>query len=220
MNHSFNPSLTDDKLCSVCKRDFTMHTNSATCESCDRERCNVELHDNIAMCHACQELHRESMKHVISDSRAIDSSLRYNGDFFNAATIPTIELKHAIDSDESLSADEKQWKFQATLAERYEHFKDVVFLKEEEVHQAKLQLLHISKTLREFGDNVRKEVRERIKQADEKYIPQVAKGIPKVKVKEKLSPMENMILSIMNTAKENNKIMTREQAIELITKGK
>lgn len=203
-----------------------MHTTGATCESCDRTDCNVELIGNTAMCYTCANMHNASLKasytpkQVIEDSRAIDSSLTYNGDFFNAATIPTIELKRAIDSDDSLSEDEKQWKFQSELAARYEHFKDVVFLKQEELHQANLQVLHISKTIREFGDNVRKEVRERIKQADEKYIPQVPKGVVKVKVKAKLSPMDNMIASIMDTAKASGKVMTREQAIELITKGK
>src|SRR5258706_15816884 len=107
MNHSFKPSQSDDKICLVCKRPFLMHTTEASCESCDRERCNVELMDNIAMCNSCAILHQESMKQVLVDSRAIDSSLTYNGDFFNASTIPTMELKRAIDTDDSLSADEK-----------------------------------------------------------------------------------------------------------------
>jgi hypothetical protein len=157
------------------------------------KQCAPNRTDKLIEIHTEAIKKQEPIRDIINESRAIDSSITYNGDVFNAKTIAHIDLKKAIWADSSLSEDEKQFKFQSELAARYQHLKAVVFELDNKKHDAVVEQLAIGQTLRDLGNSIRAEISAKLKELDNQYQPTIKKPIkPSVKV-EKKSPMDRLI---------------------------
>jgi hypothetical protein len=221
VKHTFTTSQLNPKECATCRRGIMDHLRTAKCESCDAiGECNVI--DNILMCESCEREHLLATKEVIetkiadaqsviAEAKKIDSTIRYNGDFFNAKTIAIAEIKETIWKDDSIPKEEKQFKFQSVIAARYENLKQVIFKLDEQKHDATVEQLAITKTLRDLGTELRDEIRAKIKEVDSTYVPVKIK--PKIKAAKK-TPMDRMIeaLALM-------KNISHDEAAILIKKG-
>lgn len=211
-SHSFAKSVLDTDKCMRCKRGFIAHTPAATCEGCQVVAdCEIyEIHDML-LCRKCTEGMNEAADErvkvvvdrgdIIMAAQRIDKSIRFNGDFYNAQTVAIVDIRKAIESNEAIV--DKQFEFQKVIAERYEHLKSVIFELDSQKHDAVVEQLIISKTLRDFGDDLRKEFREQLKQNDTQYIPMQPKVVkpkltkkdPKQKLAEALALMRGCTIT-------------------------
>lgn len=138
----------------------------------------------------------DNAKQVIEDSKKIDSSITYNGDVFNAKTIALIELKKAVFADDSIPANEKNHAYQNLVAERYVHLKEVVFKLEQQVFEATVESKVLAEDLRTFGNELRKEIRDKIQNADNQYQPPVKAAVkPRLPKGDKISAKDTLIKS-------------------------
>ena len=226
MNHAWHPKIGNKLECIHCNRDYISHMDIVACEACGAPRkCDIfgDLKNPKAMllCDSCADKERKAnddvlvrTKTLIDVARSIDDTITYNGDVFNAKTIALIELKRALDSDESLSVEERKYKFHELLAERYSKLKKVVFQLDKKKEDLTIEQLVIAKNLRSYGDDVRKEIREKIAQADANYAPPIKRVIKAVvKPLEKKSAIDILIdkMMLMNPA-----LTTREDALNFI----
>lgn len=221
MKHSFIASKLDPTKCASCTRAFVEHTKYAHCEACKEQGdCEIDTASNMLLCWECKDRNvriliekttRDSdAQCVINDAMKIDKSMQFNGDFYNAKTVAIMEIKKAIDADDSVA--DKQFAFQAALAERYAHLKSVVFDLDNKKHEAITEQLAIGKTLRDFGNDLRAQFREQLRVNDANYVP-VAPKVIKPKLVKK-SPMDTLIQTLATM-----KNISLAEAEALIVKG-
>ena len=206
MDHKFTRSTLDILKCDRCKRSELDHSDQATCESCPnigimnlsggillcRECIAKEIETSLA--HQSPELQEQRLKEhrerttIIAQSRAIDSSIQVRTDLFNAATISIIELKSAIDSDETIA--NKNYTLAEELSKRFHHFKKIIFEKNEEIISASNNQKAIQVYLNQLANSLRVEEREKLKITDINYKPGVIKPIVKKVSVKKLDKVE------------------------------
>jgi hypothetical protein len=122
-----------------------------------------------------------------------DVSIRYSGDIFNAEVISIAEIKSICMNDESIgNADERFFKFQSLVAERVEDYKRKIFDLDDEKHQLVAKQRAAIESLREYGSQVRAEIRNRIKEADANYTPAPVVKVPKI-TKPRVTAEERLI---------------------------
>lgn len=219
MDHPFTPSANDLVHCRICKRVYKSHTDNVECESCNFVgKCNV--YENMLLCDSCIEKSKKASEEVVKttevlveDSKAlidrankIQDNIKYSGDFFNAETVAFIEVKKAYLNDASIPEAEREFAFHKYLVETIEQNQKKIFDNNTENLTLTVQNSSAINILRDYGDKVREEHRERIKQSDAMYSPLNVKPV-KVSVK-KASPtnaleriIEQYALS-MNVSKE------------------
>ncbi len=165
------------------------------CEVCDKE--NIEVVNtpgNIEMCAQCKaddDKIREQTKSVdmiINQSKEINSHIELKQDIFNAATVPVIQVKAAIDADESIPADQKEYKFTQYCYEQFLHMQKVAFDKKQEYEAAENEKRMWQAQAQSAAGKLRMELREHFKNLNMNYNPSPAKvvkpatpGKPKVK---------------------------------------
>jgi hypothetical protein len=114
---------------------------------------------------------------ILEAARQIDNSVEIKTDLFNAATVAAIELKAAIDNDDSIPADQKMYAYAKTCMERMQHMKRVIFEQREELIKnesiARMWLVQTQET----AGKLRTEQREHFKNLDVSYQPVKVKQI-------------------------------------------
>src|SRR5690242_3861742 len=116
MNHLFVKNETDGN-CATCNRRYLDHTAAARCESC--QKCGIcNIVDDLLLCDACADKIKNNQFDLIERSRAIDSAIGSNQDFYNAATVSLMELRASIDANEAIS--NKDDAFKQEILIRYE----------------------------------------------------------------------------------------------------
>lgn len=129
---------------------------------------------------------------ILTESRAIDSSIRFSGDIFNAETVSIAELKTAIDNDDSIPLGEKAIKLHLIVTERLELYKERILDLDKQKHELFEKQQANFMWMREYASEIRGDIRERIKRADSSYIDSTVVKIPK-EIKSRVSPMEKMV---------------------------
>lgn len=216
MNHTFQPSLTDDKICAQCKRGFRDHTKIAQCEACP----NVgpcELFADMLLCAKCyaaelqavnayqapelQEArlkeHTETIKinQLIAESNKIDQSINLVSDIFNAQTVAIVDLVKAIDEDETVT--NKPFARAQLVVDRIKHFSKVLFDAKEQITLAENAIRASQVYLNQQANQLREEERAQLKINDITYQPVTPKtpkpkstGTKKVSAKAKVDMTE------------------------------
>ncbi len=205
MNHSFLASQLDRAICNTCKRDYLSHTVLAVCEACGaKENCDIFGSPSnpkaMLLCISCTRKEEsandvilvKTQVSIIEKSREIDQSIRYNGDFFNAETIAISQLKKELDDNNDLSVDAKAHKLHELVMERIEGFKKRIVEIDNEKHELVAKQQAGIKSLRELGNAVREEIRERLKQSDANYTAAKVIITPKL-TKPRLDPFERLV---------------------------
>ena len=177
--------------CAVCKKDAIAHTDMAVCDCCPNVGPVEIRYGTMVMCADCwtkeqalqlnnntpakQAERVDSMNAAIEASRAQDASIEVRTDIFNAATVAIVELKSAIDNDPAIT--NKPYALATELTTRFEHFKTVIFQKNQEIIDAANQQKAIQVYPNNLSNSLRAEEREKLKLSDINYKP----GAPKVK---------------------------------------
>lgn len=170
---------------------MTLPNKMGECEVCpDKPNVRVTLcHNNIWMCDDCvakdNELRnsisdtekQKKLNEVLDKSRAIDQSINVKTDLFNAATIPAVELKAAIDADDSIPANMKHFRYTEECDIRYQQYKKAVFQQRQELLEAENAMRMWQTQVRTFAATLSAEQREKFKESDLNYTPTTPKTV-------------------------------------------
>jgi hypothetical protein len=133
-----------------------------------------------------------SAKQFVAKAQAIDNGIRSSNEFFNADTVSICALRDVIMSDDSIPANERTFAFQKVVRERIEHFQQFLFsINDNKVDDR--SLMSFGENLRNMGEAIRTEIRERIRSNDDKYIITKPKKVAIPKLGEKKSPLDMII---------------------------
>lgn len=217
MNHLFSKS--DNGNCATCDRNYLSHTPAARCDSCQKcGICNVV--DDLLLCDTCADKIKNNQFDLIERSRAIDSAIGSNQDFYNAETISLIDLRASIDANTEVVNKDDAFKQEILL--RYEKFSIALFELDTERFKTQLQLSIIKKSLDETAGTLRADERERIKIADANYVPPAKnKPVkPRVAKADKKSIFEQMVENFakMNGISETEARITLQQGMNKLNK--
>lgn len=141
----------------------------ADCEVCDKTTIEVWLmHGNIWMCLSCRDTEQ---KLVIEESREIDSKIELKTDIFAAKTVAAVELRGAIEADESIPQDQKEYVYAKECLIRFKHMQQVIFedrlaLQEKE-NEARMWQVNVQNS----AGKLRTELRAQFKELDVNYQP-------------------------------------------------
>lgn len=97
------------------------------CEACpDSINVMCSEHFGMMICEDCINK-QNSATTMLAEAKVIDSSIQVKADLFNAATVAAVELRGAINADESISEDQKDIKYTEECYTRFKHMQDVIF---------------------------------------------------------------------------------------------
>jgi hypothetical protein len=101
--------------------------------------------------------------------KEIDNSIKIQTDIFNAKTIAIHELKVAIDNDPAI--ENKNFALAQSVEARFNHLRDVIFSKRQEITEAENEQKAIQVYYNELAKKLRTEEREKIRLKDAQYKP-------------------------------------------------
>lgn len=227
MNHPFLPSQLNQALCQRCKRQELDHTELAVCEACN----NIgpcEIQDTILMCASCQELNKNHMseenqekrvkefREKIAASQQLDQSIRYDGDLYNAATVAIVELKKLAYSDDSLTDEEKHYKWVSLISERRAHLQSVLIEHYKETRQIESEVAALQRTLNENVPTLRQEWRAKFAQNDVHYKPPAITKPAKLPTIRSKNPLDRMAATYAQQMKLVDKYYVFKDANQLL----
>jgi hypothetical protein len=197
LNHAPTSSFTDASLCGRCQFPVVKHGTDAECDSCNNKGV-LQIVGKLLLCREClaKEIENSLPSVPVADltpstpltntvlqmSREVDNSIRVSSDLFNAATTPIMELKKAIDLDDSIPQDKKTYKLAEELLQRFNIHKRAIFDMQEKIVAEHSSQRAIQQYLNNMASSLQAEEREKLKLADINYKPEVVKDT-KVKVK-------------------------------------
>lgn len=145
------------------------------CECCDATDVVIRTqHGSIKMCEACIAKEASvvpAVNAIIASSHAVDSTIKLKTDIFTAKTVAVVELHGAIQADDTIPADMKDFKMAEECSKRYQHLKDVIFAKRQELLEAENEARAWQVNTQEFAGKLRTELKEKFKQFDLNYQP-------------------------------------------------
>lgn len=157
------------QACAICREQKEVHLrygNLIICDPCFQK--NEEL-TAINMTPQAQSERVESMNQAVIMARQTDATIQVRADVFNAHTAAIVELKNAIDADESIS--NKAYTLAEELVKRFTHFKTVVFDLNQQLIEANTQQKAIQTYLNTLANTLRAEEREKLRLQDVNYKP-------------------------------------------------
>lgn len=110
---------------------------------------------------------------VLKVSREIDNSVKVNTDIFNAATVSIVELKKAIDEDESIT--NKPYALAVELQTRFNKHKEVIFGLNQQIVEETNRQKAIQIYLNNLANQLRQDEREKLRLQDINYQPRTLK---------------------------------------------
>jgi ribonuclease HIII len=228
-------SLTDNNKCARCKRDLIAHTDLASCEACP----NVgpcDIFGTMLLCASCIKKEMETAISVskqeqsngtayerntidsidaIAKAMAIDSSIRWSGDFYNAATVSIAELKQLIEADETIAASNKHLRLTEIIQERTKQFKQALFDTKRMEEQLASSIIAHQQYLNQLVSKLREDERAKFKEHDINFKPpDVTKkpSAPRIR----LSVNEKQIkrfAAMMKISEEKAEVILKEKGI-------
>lgn len=189
--HTFIPSMRAPE-CDLCHRTEQFH-KLPKCDECDILSHEVEYIRGRILCAMCDKKLQLQILDAVSREAEKLSSVNYNGDYFNLKMASIIELKHAIDADDSIPKEQKEYEWHNAIVKRYTTLKDKIFKLSNELHDSSVEILAINSTLRQFGSALRAELREEIRKADQAYQPEPPKKQIRTRISStKKTPFEKL----------------------------
>lgn len=164
--------------CEVCPSqvsdtDIKVFMTIKMCPTCYEKEKTFQAENNTP---AAQQARVDESKSVwnttLQKSKEIDQSLEVRTDLFNAATVAFVEIKAAIDHDENIPAEKKQFIYLKTIEEKIEHYQKLIFELGEEMVRRQAELRAGVTTFNNEVIKLRQEEREQFKLKSIDYNPQ------------------------------------------------
>lgn len=163
-------------ICEVCESEKLVTVKYGNMKFCDEcwlieERASNENQSLANQQKRLDELNSKQAEsnQILNEVKKIDSSIQVRTDLFNAATKSIIDIKKAIDSDETIQ--NKPYELAKILTERLNHFNTVVFELKNELVEAGTNQRALQTSLNQLANQLRAEEREKLKIADINYKP-------------------------------------------------
>lgn len=151
---------------------------------------------------ALSQVEDSPLNDLLEESRIKDKAV--NGiTFYNAQIISNKALIDAINADSSIPSDKKISKISEVLFERFVTLQESIFARNQETYKETQAAIAIRDDLRKYGNEVRAEIRERIKNNDITYQPAQKVVKPVVKREPKKTAKDRIIEQIMLSKKLN-----------------
>jgi hypothetical protein len=96
------------------------------CEACPNTEIMCSEHFGMMLCDECVDK-QNSATSILAESKVIDSTIVVKADLFNAATVAAVELKGAINADDSIPEEAKDIKYTEECYARFKHMQEVIF---------------------------------------------------------------------------------------------
>lgn len=184
MNHSFTPIIGINK-CAICTYDERAHSDLAQCDCCPNIG-PVQIYSTMLMCETCiarekehesrsderltlHKIRENALNRAIAEARQINDSILVRTDIFNTETTSITNLKKVIDEDASIS--NKPYALAEELLRQFNHFKQVIFERNQEIVEANNKQKAIQVYLNSLANQLRAEEREKLKIQDINYKP-------------------------------------------------
>lgn len=184
MNHSFTPIIGINK-CAICTYDERAHSDLAQCDCCPNIG-PVQIYSTMLMCETCiarekehesrsderltlHKIRENALNRAIAEARQINDSILVRTDIFNTETTSITNLKKVIDEDASIS--NKPYALAEELLRQFNHFKQVIFERNQEIVEANNKQKAIQVYLNSLANQLRTEEREKLKIQDINYKP-------------------------------------------------
>ncbi len=165
----------------------TKQSKKGDCEVCDKPGVDVwPTPGNIDMCADCKaeddaiRSKASTVGNIIEHSVKVDTSIEVKSDLFNAATVAAVELKAAIENDESIPADQKEFKYAQMCYDRFLHFQKVAFEKHQEYIAVENEKRAWQVQTQTIAGKLRSEYRDHFKNLNVNYAPTPVKAIKEV----------------------------------------
>lgn len=177
------------------------------CEVCDVPQPNTEvwlISGNIWAC-AAHKLENDAIlasSRTVETIRQIDSQVTVKTDVMLAATVPAIELRAAIEADESIPADQKEFAYAKETYARMQHFQKVVFELRKETLANDEQATAWQREVQRTVGTLRAEHREHFKSLDMNYQPAPATKTTISKAAKDKTPKKFDKDAVFNAAKK------------------
>jgi hypothetical protein len=194
MNHSFNPSQIDATKCQVCKWPEIQHTENAVCDACPNVgKVEPSISNKMLLCPDCWNKEAQiPINDVLVEAKKVDDSINLRTDLFNAATKSIMDIKQAIDEDETI--ENKNYKLAEILRDRFSHFKNVVFEAQQTIVDASNNQKAIQVYLNNLANQLRADEREKLKLHDINYKPATVKPARVTTLKPKVKKLDKVEL--------------------------
>ena len=182
------------------------------CDCCDNVSCNVILRNGMTMCDACVAKENKAIEEsgqkitaeqIIAQSKTIDTQAQIKPDVFRLATVAAIELKGAINADETIPESQKDYLMAKTTFERFLHFKNVVLQKRDELTAAESEMRAWQAQAQTFAGKVRADQRAEFKALDLSYNPTPVKSVKEAS-KSTGSPKKIKMTDVKEAAQKYN----------------
>jgi hypothetical protein len=150
------------------------------CDVCERTDVSITLHHgNIWFCEPCWTDEEKKLtanaKELIEQSHKIDEAVQVKSDLFNAATIPAMELRAAIQQNSEIPDDQKEYAFAKESMRRFELERDAVFSQRKELLERENVMKMWQITTQTAAGKLRAELREQFKALNVNYQPPASK---------------------------------------------
>jgi len=156
-----------------------MSLKTANCEVC--EAVNVPVYrmpGNIEMCESCKASEEAATQrsveaiNLITESKKIDSLIELKSDVFNAATVSAPELRAAIENNQDIPANMKDFEFAKQCFERFKHMQQVIFQQRVELQEKEAEMRVWQANVQTAAGKLREEYKAQFKAIDIAYQPQ------------------------------------------------
>jgi hypothetical protein len=189
-----------------------MLTNKAVrigdCEVCDKVNIEITVeHGNITMCANCAADEKaavsksQAAQSIITASAKIDESIQIKTDIFVTKTTALVELRGAIEADDTIPADKKEYTYAKICLERFQHLQKVVFEQRKELLEKENEMRLWQVNAQEAAGKLRAEARAEFKALDISYQP-ITPATPKPKAGK--SPATYKKEELVTAAKKHN----------------
>jgi uncharacterized protein (UPF0305 family) len=214
--HKFQPKLIDKTKCMICDRDIMPHI-LPICEACSSKD-DVDVYGKMLLCKDCRDKETAIVRSndiIIADVQVKkqaevlkpDYSIPVNGDIWNAETVSIVDLKKQI--DENVAIENKVEALHQQVMKRIETYKTEVL----ELDAKKFELVNkqqaLIRYLRDEGNKIKNDIRERLKQADINHPINHAVLAVKV-VKPKVTALDRIVQAYMLLHEGSNENEVRQ----------
>jgi hypothetical protein len=203
-------------------------TKSGECECCSNTGTLYQVFGNMWMCADCRdkeiklqaehqslENQQKRVDDLVARSRQIDQSVVVKADVFNAATVPIVELKAAIENNAEIPAEKKQEAFATELDARIQHLQPIIFNMRKDLLDKENELRMYQTNLQHAALTLRKEIRDKLHLNDPIYTPTAPKVIKPAKER---APKAKFSKEELRAAAE--KYDVPQQAIQMLVTAK
>jgi len=164
------------------------------------------MHGNMWLCETCKDREIRAMeqsaemKRIVESSRKQDESIKVIPEIILAKSVALPQLQAAIQADDSIPADQKDYAYVKAIEARVIHFQSVVSAQMKSLNEAQNELRMWQTNGQTAAGKLREELRAQFKSLDVNYIPPKQPKIKKAASSPKASGKKSFDRAACNEA--------------------